>query len=79
MLRNLPARYMTEVAIAAAQLLPELPTTATLLEQADAVPCLVAAFLEEHAAADIDTMAGQLLYGSTGGAIGTPLGSGMML
>jgi len=56
-LRNLPVRHVTEVAIAAAQLLPDLPSAATLLEQGDSVPSLVAAFLEEHAA-DIDTMAG---------------------
>ena len=59
MLRNLPPRHVTEVAIAAAQLLPELPGVVSLLEGSDSLPSLVAAFLEEHSAADIDTMAGQ--------------------
>ena len=58
-LRNLPPRHVTEVAIAAAQLLPELPTVVSLLEGSASLPSLVAAFLEEHCTADIDTMAGQ--------------------
>lgn len=58
MLRNLPAKHTTESAIAAAQLLPHLPAAHELLTHPDAVPALVAAFLQEHSEACIDTLAG---------------------
>ena len=46
------------MAVAAAQLLPHLPSAADLLRRADAVPALVSAFLTEHAQNDLDLMAG---------------------
>lgn len=58
MLRNLPLQHVAEAAIAGAQLLPHLPNTVDLLQHADAIQALVAAFLEEHSASDIDTIAG---------------------
>ena len=58
MLRNLPARHTTEAAIAAAQLLPHLPSAAEMLSHREAIQALVDAVLEEHLADDIDTIAG---------------------
>lgn len=58
MLRNLPAQHLAEAAIAGAQLLPHLPNAVELLQQPEAVQALVAACLQEHAASDIDTIAG---------------------
>ena len=62
LLQNLPPRHVTEAAIAAAQLLPhDNAAAAQMLQRADAIPALVAAFLEEHAHADLDPVAGKLL------------------
>lgn len=60
MLRNLPVQHVAEAAIAGAQLLPHLPNAVELLQHADAIQALAAAFLEEHSASDIDTIAGLL-------------------
>ncbi len=60
MLRNLPVQHVAEAAIAGAQLLPHLPNAVELLQSTDAIQALVAAFLEEHSASDIDTIAGLL-------------------
>ena len=62
MLGNLPLKNVTESAIAAAQLLPHQPSAVEILSHPDAVAALVAAFLEEHSATDIDTIAGKPLY-----------------
>lgn len=63
LLQNLPPRHVTEAAIAAAQLLPHKnPAAARVLRRPDAVPALVAAFLEEHAHTDLDPVAGKLNY-----------------
>lgn len=61
MLRNLPVKHTTEAAIAAAQLLPSLSSAVELLTQPGALEALVAAFLEEHIATDIDTIAGAVI------------------
>ena len=58
MLRNLPVQHCAEAAIAGAQLLPHLPNAVELLHHNDAIQALVGAFLEEHSASDIDTIAG---------------------
>ena len=56
------------MAVAAAQLLPHLPSAADLLRRADAVPALMSAFLAEHAQSDLDLMAGADLPGVVVGA-----------